>query len=100
MIELFDAAIRLSEFNQIKEDMEEALNTDREECGHCDFWMKSTSCPREYNVNGRQKGPSCGAFVCNKFKLKDWVIKLKQERLKKVKERMFTFKATPTKKEE
>lgn len=36
-------------------------------CGDCDKWMKSRECPREWNDNGRKRGPSCEAPVCGKF---------------------------------
>lgn len=40
-------------------------------CGTCFYWMKSSFCTREKNVNGRNKGPSCGDLVmgCPKFHL-------------------------------
>lgn len=28
-------------------------------CGDCDKWMKSKECPREHNVKGYSRGPSC-----------------------------------------
>lgn len=37
-------------------------------CSDCDFWMKSSLCPKEHNVRGYSKGPSCDAFPCSKFK--------------------------------
>jgi len=40
-------------------------------CGDCDFWMKSSLCPKEHNVRGYSKGPSCDAFPCDKFQ-PDW----------------------------
>lgn len=36
-------------------------------CGDCQHWMKSSSCPREHNVNGYTRGPSSGDFKCGKF---------------------------------
>jgi hypothetical protein len=36
-------------------------------CGHCDHWMKSTDCPKEHNVNGWSRGPSCEGMPCSKF---------------------------------
>jgi hypothetical protein len=38
-----------------------------ERCGDCDHWMKSRQCPREHNVNGRNRGPSMNASVCPSF---------------------------------
>ena len=48
-------------------------------CGSCDKWMKSRECPREHNVNGRNRGPSwngspCGQFVSSSSHL-EWVEK-------------------------
>ena len=37
------------------------------ECGACQHWMKSRDCPRETNVNGRNRGPSMKAPICSKF---------------------------------
>jgi hypothetical protein len=39
-------------------------------CGSCDNWMKSRECPREHNVNGRNRGPSMNAPICPKFIIK------------------------------
>lgn len=39
----------------------------RQTCGNCDKWMKSRECPREHNVNGRSRGPSCNALPCGQF---------------------------------
>jgi hypothetical protein len=36
-------------------------------CGHCVHWMKSRECPRETNVKGWNRGPSCDALPCDKF---------------------------------
>lgn len=36
-------------------------------CGDCDKWMKSRQCPKEYNVNGRNRGPSCNDHKCSQF---------------------------------
>lgn len=36
-------------------------------CGECDKWMKSRECPRERNVNGWYRGPSCDDAPCNQF---------------------------------
>jgi hypothetical protein len=33
--------------------------------------MKSRECPREHNVNGMSRGPSCNALACDKFVAKD-----------------------------
>ncbi len=36
-------------------------------CGDCDNWMKSRQCPREHNVKGMSRGPSCNDYTCDKF---------------------------------
>ncbi len=36
-------------------------------CGDCYKWMHSNSCPRETNVNGRRRGPSMNAPICNQY---------------------------------
>lgn len=36
-------------------------------CGDCFFWMKSSLCPEERNVNGWNKGPSMSGIPCAKF---------------------------------
>lgn len=36
-------------------------------CGDCDKWMKSRICPKEHNVNGYTRGPSCDGFICTQF---------------------------------
>lgn len=40
---------------------------DHPRCGHCDHWMKKSDCPKEYNVNGYYRGPSCEGLPCSKF---------------------------------
>ena len=37
-------------------------------CGHCSHWMKSSECPKEINVNGYNRGPSCNTIACDNFK--------------------------------
>lgn len=36
-------------------------------CGDCDKWMKSRECPREHNVAGQSRGPSCNGLICGQF---------------------------------
>lgn len=40
-------------------------------CGHCYWWMKSRDCPREKNVGGMSRGPSCSGLPCEKFRSTD-----------------------------
>lgn len=53
-------------------------------CGDCCKWMHSNSCPRETNVNGRRRGPSMNAPICNQYVEKqsssEWRVEL-QKRL-------------------
>ena len=88
--DLFDVALKYSERKQgildLIEKIKVANDTDKEVCGHCDFWMKSFLCPKERNVNGRNKGPSMSGITCNKFKLVEWVKELKEKRNKEIKE--------------
>ena len=39
-------------------------------CGDCHKWMKSRECPRENNVKGISRGPSCNDFTCYQFAAK------------------------------
>lgn len=49
-------------------------------CGNCDFWMKSSLCPSERNINGMSRGPSGDGAPCSKFKSSarhsEWMAKL------------------------
>lgn len=39
-------------------------------CGKCEWWMKSSDCPQERNVNGYSRGPSTSSTLarsCAKF---------------------------------
>lgn len=49
-------------------------------CGDCDNWMKSRQCPKEWNDNGRQRGPSMAAPRCGQFVLDRFAAKLRDER--------------------
>jgi len=48
-----------------------ALTSALPRCGECYFWMKSRDCPRERNINGMSRGPSCDDSTCDRFKAKD-----------------------------
>lgn len=58
---------RLSKITQLKDMVTEARISARLRCGSCHFWMKSRECPRERNVDGMSRGPSCEAPVCGTF---------------------------------
>lgn len=52
-------------------EMSIALASALPRCGECYWWMKSSDCPREHNVKGMSRGPSCKDPTCDKFKAKD-----------------------------
>ena len=76
-----DALGRFSLLTQLKDKLVEALQTAKPECGNCQHWMKSSSCPREETINGYKKGPSMGAPVCAKFKIEQSAVDLKNKRI-------------------
>lgn len=49
-------------------------------CGDCAHWMKSRVCPRERNVNGWNRGPSCEDMPCGIFSEDPQSAKLRDER--------------------
>lgn len=66
--EIWDWARDLSAWRQRQARMAElAVAIAKVRCGDCDHWMKSRRCPREHNVNGRNKGPSCEGSICEQF---------------------------------
>lgn len=68
--EVWDWAARMSEHVQ-RMDRVRRLTADIAKigrtCGDCDKWMKSRECPREVNVGGRSRGPSCASPRCGQF---------------------------------
>lgn len=69
--EIWDWAGRLSKATQLAHDIRETQTKIRKlatTCGDCDKWMKSSECPAEKNVNGRNHGPSSQALKCAQFK--------------------------------
>ena len=54
----------------VKEARAALRESKREVCGNCDSWMKSRVCPRERNINGLSRGPSCNHPKCEKFSRK------------------------------
>jgi len=52
-------------------------------CGNCDKWM-CCNCPKEYNVKGRNKGPSMNEFGCELFIVKSYQIKYRQEEVNEI----------------
>lgn len=68
--EIWDWAHRLSEHTHRLHKMRELradISKIGSRCGDCNKWMKSRECPREKNVNGRNRGPSCNDFKCSQF---------------------------------
>jgi len=53
---------RLAKVQQLKAEIAKPLR-----CGDCYWWMKSRDCPRERNVNGRNRGPSMNDWPCGKM---------------------------------
>lgn len=60
---------RLSLLVQLKDKVRDAAESTRPRCGSCQHWMKSRICPREKNVNGYSRGPSCNDLPCDKYLL-------------------------------
>lgn len=50
-------------------DLREVIRVARSTCGSCTKWMKSRACPREKNVGGMSRGPSCADPVCSQFEM-------------------------------
>jgi hypothetical protein len=67
-LEIWAWAADLSAWRQRQDRMRELTRQiAKVRCGDCQHWMKSRICPREHNVNGRNKGPSCEGVICDKF---------------------------------
>lgn len=49
----------------------DAIRSALPKCGDCSHWMKSRECPREKNVKGMSRGPSCNDSTCDKFAAKN-----------------------------
>lgn len=84
-VRAFDKAIdamgRFSLLAQLKDKLVEVLQTAKPECGNCYHWMKNRDCPREQNVDGRQRGPSMSAPACSKFKIEQSALDLRAKRI-------------------
>lgn len=79
---IIDAVSKISALGCLRDKIVVALATDRRECGNCNHWMKSNSCPRETRNNqGRRVGPSMSEPACSKFSLEQWVADLKAKRI-------------------
>ena len=62
-----DAMTKASRLVDLKAKRSHAIQRAKPRCGNCNNWMKSSKCPKEVNVNGRSKGPSCEGFACPSF---------------------------------
>lgn len=60
---------RMSLLAQLRDLVALAAAATRPKCGDCQHWMKSRICPKEHNVNGHSRGPSCGDTPCEKYSL-------------------------------
>ena len=61
----------MSDARKLSYEISMALVSALPRCGECHWWMKSRDCPREHNVNGISRGPSCDDATCDKFRPKD-----------------------------
>lgn len=66
---VIDGLNKISAIAQLRDKVWEANNAKRDRCGGCEHWMKSIDCPRERNVGGMSRGPSCDAAVCSSFSI-------------------------------
>ncbi len=67
---IFDAAMAASEALHKEDERQREAFARRPRCGNCYFWLKSRDCPREKNVNGQSRGPSCNGSPCEKYRSK------------------------------
>jgi hypothetical protein len=64
-----DAFAGLSNIARLRDKVAIATRAHDKRCGNCIHWMKSRSCPRENNIDGMSRGPSCDDPVCSKFSI-------------------------------
>lgn len=87
---IFEGVKRLSEISSrmhmLQIQQEKLDNFERRECGNCFYWMKSRMCPRERNVKGMTRGPSCSGLPCKKFAREEHLERLIKEQKYKVSE--------------
>lgn len=87
-VSAFSRASRLVDLNS---KFAAAQLLDKRECGNCYFWMKSRECPREKNVKGYSRGPSCSGFACDKFQVTNSAVALKEKRLAEIGDEIKAF---------
>jgi len=61
------ALSRISLLAQLRDKVAWAHDATLPRCGRCSDWMKSKICPRERNINGISRGPSCNTLPCDQF---------------------------------
>lgn len=64
---LIDAMTKVSRLADLKAKLNHAKRRMMPRCGNCDNWMKSSKCPQEKNVKGRNQGPSCEGIACKSY---------------------------------
>ena len=65
---LFDGLELYSQQIFLNDQLKNVADACRDECGSCIFWMRK-GCPKEKNINGISRGPSCCSPPCEKFQL-------------------------------
>lgn len=55
-------------------------------CGHCSKWMKSRECPKEHNVNGMSRGPSCESLKCSEYVESNFAIQFREKKAAEIAE--------------
>jgi hypothetical protein len=83
---LVETTGQLSRLAHLRDMLATARQSDAKRCGNCFFWMKSSLCPQERNVNGRNHGPSMNSPACGKFQIEQRAIDLKARRLAEARE--------------
>jgi len=86
-VDIFDALNKASDrshaYHEVRQ-LEYDIHRMQNKCGSCDFWMKSSLCPRE------AKGikVTCDDWICDKFvmdKFRENLIKTKQNEVSELK---------------
>lgn len=66
---VIDGLNKISLIAQLRDKVRVAADAKRNRCGGCDHWMKSRQCPKERNVGGMSRGPSCDDLACSSFSI-------------------------------
>lgn len=64
---ILNAVLDIGRIGQVRDLRRRIVGLRQIHCGDCSHWMKSSQCPKERNVNGRNRGPSCEDRICEKF---------------------------------